>query len=43
MSDYEYADGWWGNTEKDREDGMAFLKKCKEKYDSKEDEEDNDE
>ena len=32
MSNYEYADGWWCNTEEDREDAMAFLKKWKEKY-----------
>ena len=32
MSDWEFADGWWGNTQEERDDASAFLKSFKEKY-----------
>lgn len=32
MSDHEYSDGWWGNTQAERDDASAFLKRLKEKY-----------
>lgn len=32
MSDLEFCDGWWGNTQEERDDASAFLKRLKEKY-----------
>ncbi|MBR2310886.1 MAG: hypothetical protein IKA47_10215 [Oscillospiraceae bacterium] len=32
MSHHEYCDGWWGNTQEERDDASAFLKRLKEKY-----------
>ena len=32
MSNPEYFDCWWGNTQEDRDDASAFLKRFKEKY-----------
>ena len=32
MSDLEYCDGWWGNTQEERDDASAFLRRLKEKY-----------
>ena len=32
MSDFEFYDGWWGNTQEERDDASAFLKRLKEKY-----------
>ena len=32
MSNPEYFDCWWGNTQADRDDASAFLKRFKEKY-----------
>ena len=32
MSDLEFADCWWGNTQEERDDASAFLKSFKEKY-----------
>ena len=32
MSNWEFADGWWGNTQEERDDASAFLKSFKEKY-----------
>ena len=31
MSDLEFADGWWGNTQEERNNAVAFVKKWKEK------------
>lgn len=30
MSDFEFNDCWWGNTQEEREDASAFLKRFKE-------------
>lgn len=35
MSNFEYAEYWWGNTQEERDDASAFLKKIKEKYKGK--------
>lgn len=35
MSYPEYCEGWWGNTQEDRGDASAFLKRLKEKYNIK--------
>ena len=32
MSDFEYCDGWWGNTQEERDNASAFLMQLKEKY-----------
>ena len=32
MSDFEFCEGWWGNTQEERDDASAFLKRLKEKY-----------
>ena len=32
MSDFEFCDGWWGNTQQERDDASAFLRRIKEKY-----------
>ena len=32
MSHFEYCDGWWGNTQEERDDASKFLKSLKEKY-----------
>ena len=32
MGHYEYWYCWWGNTQEDRDDASAFLKRFKEKY-----------
>ena len=32
MSNFEFCEGWWGNTQEERNDVSAFLKRLKEKY-----------
>ena len=32
MSDFEFCECWWGNTQEERDDASAFLKRLKEKY-----------
>ena len=32
MSNFEFSHCWWGNTQEERDDASAFLKKFKEKY-----------
>lgn len=32
MSNFEYCESWWGNTQEERNDALAFLKRLKEKY-----------
>ena len=32
MSDWEFADGWWGNTQEECDDALAFVKRWNEKY-----------
>lgn len=32
MSDIEFCECWWGNTQEERDDASAFLKRLKEKY-----------
>ncbi len=32
MSDWEFADCWWGNTQEERNDAVAFVKRWKETY-----------
>ena len=32
MSDVEFCECWWGNTQEERDDASAFLKRLKEKY-----------
>lgn len=32
MSDHEFCEGWWGNTQEERDDALAFLKRIKEEY-----------
>lgn len=34
MSNWEFADGWWGNTQEEGEDALAFVKRWNEKYKS---------
>lgn len=34
MSNFEYCEGWWGNTQKERDDASAFLKRLKGKYET---------
>lgn len=34
MSDWEFADGWWGNTQEERNDALAFVKQWNEIYKS---------
>ena len=35
MSDFEFWQRWWGNTQEERDDASAFLKRLKEKYEIK--------
>lgn len=32
MSNFEFYDRWWGNTQEERDDASAFLKRIKEKH-----------
>ena len=32
MSDIEFCECWWGNTQEERDDASSFLKRLKEKY-----------
>ena len=32
MSNFEFYECWWGNTQEERNDASAFLKRLKEKY-----------
>ena len=32
MSDLEFGDCWWGDTQEERDDASAFLRRLKEKY-----------
>ena len=32
MSNFEFCECWWGNTQEEREDASVFLKRFKEKY-----------
>ncbi len=32
MSNFEFCECWWGNTQEERDDASAFLKRLKEKY-----------
>ena len=32
MSNFEFCEGWWGNTQEERGDASAFLTRLKEKY-----------
>ena len=32
MSDWEFADGWWGNTQEECDEALAFVKRWNEKY-----------
>ena len=32
MSDIEFYEYWWGNTQEERDDASSFLKRLKEKY-----------
>jgi hypothetical protein len=32
MSNFEFYECWWGNTQEERDDASAFLKRLKEKY-----------
>lgn len=32
MSDWEFEDGWWGNTPEDKQDAEEFVKKWNEMY-----------
>ena len=32
MSDIEFSECWWGNTQEERDDASSFLKRLKEKY-----------
>lgn len=32
MSDFEFCECWWGNSQEERNDASAFLKRLKEKY-----------
>ena len=32
MSNFEFCECWWGNTQEERDDASAFLKNFKEKY-----------
>ena len=32
MSDFEFSHCWWGNTQEERDDATAFLKRFKERY-----------
>ena len=32
MSNFEFSECWWGNTQEERDDASAFLKRLKEKY-----------
>ena len=32
MSNFEFSHCWWGNTQEERDDASAFLKRFKEKY-----------
>ncbi len=34
MSNFEFADCWWGNTQAERNDASAFVKRWKETYKS---------
>ena len=32
MSDFEFSNCWWGNTQEERNDASAFVKRWNEKY-----------
>ena len=32
MSNFEFCEGWWGNTQEERDDASAFLRRFKENY-----------
>ncbi len=32
MSDWEFADCWWGNSQEERDDASAFVKRWKKRY-----------
>ena len=32
MSDFEFCECWWGNSQEERDDASAFLKKFKDRY-----------
>ena len=32
MSNFEFCECWWGNTQEERDDASAFLQRFKEKY-----------
>lgn len=32
MNDFEYCECWWGNTQEDRDDAAAFVKRWNETY-----------
>ena len=32
MSDFEFCECWWGNSQEERDDASAFLKKFKDNY-----------
>ena len=32
MSNFEFCEGWWGNTQEERDDASEFLRRFKEKY-----------
>ena len=32
MSDFEFSDCWWGNSQEECNDALAFVKRWKEKY-----------
>lgn len=32
MSNFEYFNGWWGNSQEERDDASAFVKRWNEKY-----------
>ena len=32
MSDFEFCECWWGNSQEERDDASAFLKKIQDKY-----------
>ena len=34
MSNFEFADCWWGNTQEERNDASVFVKRWKETYKS---------
>ena len=32
MSNFEFCEGWWGNTQEEKDDAVAFLNRLKEEY-----------